>query len=312
MTKNPISQRRKLAYVLGAAACTMLAVSCGGGNNEPTPTPTPTGTGTGTPTPTPTVTPTPLAFDSDFSSTSNAIYLYAYFTPNGGIEVFNDASRVNGSAGINYIADPQSVMFGLSVLQDSVGFDAADVVTSTPTLLTFAEGDESLFLELPFGNVLRASYERSNSFVRETVPGELRSRSVAIFRFPVQTTDPIASNLSYSGQPEVVGSEPGETLSDAVSAPQRTFTVTQSNSTLTGTIPVFEEDGGATVQTAALSFTATLAANGTFSGDVTDTTYDFEGKFAATLAGPDREEIVVIFSASQEDGRKYVGSFIGN
>lgn len=304
---------RKFTYLLGAAACGAMVVSCGG-DDSPTPTPTPTGTGTPTPSPTPTGTPTPIAFgfDEDFAAATSAIYTYAYFTPSGGDAVFSDANRINGNAGIGYAVSPEQVDYGYADLEDPVQFAGTDLASETPTMRTYTKGEETLILELPFEHVLRARYVRSDPFVRETVNGTLRSHRASLYVSPVTTDDDIDSALSFTGQAAVVGGVPGETSSSAVSSPATSFTVSGSDPTVTGTIRVFETVDGTQTQRAELSFSAGLTDSGSFSGDITDDTYDFEGKFSGALAGPNREELVIVFSASKEDDRKYVGSYIGD
>lgn len=304
---------RKFTYLLGATACAAMVVSCGGDDDSPSPTPTPTGTSSPSPTPTPTGTPTPIAFgfDTDFVAGTSALYTYAYFTPSGGSPVFSDANRINGSAGISFTASPEEVSYGYADLEDAVEYAGSDLASATPTTRTYTKGEETLILEVPFEHVLRASYARSDPFVRNTVNGTLRSHRASLYVSPVTTDDDIDSTLSYTGAPAVVGGVPGETPPSALSSPAATFTISGSDPTVTGTIRVFETINGAQTQRAELSFSAELTASGSFSGDISDDTYDFEGKFSGALAGPEREEIVIVFSASNDD-RKYVGSFIGD
>ena len=56
----------------------------------------------------------------------------------------------------------------------------------------------------------------------------------------------------------------------------------------------------------------TVGANNSFATDLTDATGGFTGSLSGTLAGANRDEIVFVFGASHTDGRKFVGSYIGN
>lgn len=303
---------RKPALFIGAAATAMLLASCGGSNNaNPTPTPTPTGTATPTPTPTATTAPD-VNFANDFAAGSARLYIYAYFTPTGGVEVFSDASRLaNASGGIAFTVSPENVLFGFTDLEDPVEFDDTTLVSGSDTLRTYAKGDEKLTLELPFGNVLRASYERKDADIVSTEPGELRSRRVVVIVDEVSTTDDITADLVYTGTPEVIGGTPGTTLPDAITAPARNFTVSATGTTLTGTIQVFQDVNGTPTLIAELEVDTTVGASGTFNTDLTDATGGFTGSLSGTLAGANREEIVFLFGASHTDGRKFVGSYIG-
>lgn len=299
---------RKSALMLGAAASAMLIVSCG--SSAPTPTPTPTATGTATPTPTPTDA-ADINFGNDFAFASGRLYIYAFFTPDGGVEVFSDASRLSaGTGGLSFTASPEAAIFGFSDI-DAVTFEEATLTSASDTLRTYVNGEEQLTLELPFGNVLRATYQRNDSHISNTVPGMLRSRRVVILIDAVTTEEDITSDLSYTGSPEVNGGTPGTTTPGIVTAPDRTFTVDATNSTLTGTIQVFEDVGGTPTLVAELDVDTPVGTNGTFATELTDAVGSFTGALAGTLAGANREEIIFTFSASHTDGRKYVGSFIG-
>ncbi|WP_237437322.1 hypothetical protein [Alteraurantiacibacter aestuarii] len=291
-----------------------MVASCGG-KTTPTPTPTPTSTPTPSPTPTPTTAPTLIDFAQDFTSISNLVYIYGNFTPTtGGAEVFADASRLSGGAGaVNYVFSPESIGYAFTDLNPAASFAGVDRTTTSATLRTYVKGDEALFLELPFQHVLRASYERKDSIISGTTPGILRSRRVSLFANRITTTNAISSVLTYTGLAHAVGGIRGTTPADIVVSQSTTFTVTPTatDPTLAGTIKLFEDVNSVLTQKAALAFTGTVAANGSFSGTITDTTYNFTGNFAGELAGPNREEVIIVFSASHTDGRRYVGSYIG-
>ena len=306
---------RKYALFVGVAALGALVTSCGG---DDTGTPTPTPTDTSTPTPTPTQAPVDFDLTGEFESEStNANYTFAYFTPDsGGNEVFSGASRLNGNAAIEFDATTDMVTFAFVDLEDPVIFDSADFVSGSTTTRNYASGDEELVLELPFDNVLRVTYESQVDFTRDTTDGTLRAQRVALFFNRVTTTDDIAADIAYSGAVEVVGGEPGTTPPGVISAANTTFTVDASEETISGTIEVYQDVNGTPTLVATLVIEADLNDNGTFSGEIEDTANDFEGNFAGSLSGPDREEVFILFSVSGTDGtddeRRFVGSFIGS
>ena len=308
----------RLSLLLGLAASGALLTSCGGSNNDPTPTPTPTGTGTSTPTPTPTATATPepadFSFTEDFTTNSGGIYILAYFTPgSGGDEVFSDATRfTSGTSEIAFAVDPEQITYRFRGENTLYAFNASDLVTDNATLREYMNNSGRLILEVPYANVLRASLQRTDPFVRETVAGDLRSRRVTLFINPVTTDDALTGTLTYTGEPSVVGGTSGTTASNAISASSSTFTVDSTGPVLNGTIRIFETVNGAQVQRATLTFASTQNSGAAYSGTVTDTPNGLTGQFAAALAGPDREELALIFAVSDSDGRKYVGSFIGS
>lgn len=305
------SVHRKISYVLGVAALGAMVASCGGSNS---PTPTPTETPTPTPTPTSTATPTPIDFAQDFIQTSTRVYIYANFTPTGGTAVFSDAARVSGTGAVSYTVSPEEVLYAFPNLAPSASFVGTDLVDASATMRSYANGDESLLMEKPYSHTLRVSYLRNDSFVSGTEPGILRSARVTVFGNEITTTDAVAAMLSYTGQTQVVGGTPGTTAANIAVANDSTFTVTPTDTVpdIAGTINIFENVGGTMTQKAALVFEGTAGANGTFTGDITDDTYDFEGAFSGSMAGPNREEIYLVFSATHEDGRRYVGSYLGN
>lgn len=311
---------RKIGLLLSVAACGALVTSCG---DDETPTPTPTSTDTATPTPTPT-TSSVFSLTADFSATSlNANYGFAFFTPDGGAEVFSGGTRLNGTSSIDFVASPDSVTFVFPDLSDPVVFGAADFVSVSGTERQYAAGDTALTLFLPFTNVMRVNYEIDNqAFTRDSVDGILRSQRTAVFFNSVTTTDDITANLSYTGAVDVIGGDPGVTATGAVSAPDVTFTVTPgTEDTVTGTINLFETINGVQTQIGTFDISATVTASGVFQGTITDTANDLTGNYVGTLAGADREEILILFAAQDADvagaaddgdDRVYVGSFIGD
>jgi hypothetical protein len=306
--------RRKHALLTGAAACCALLAACSG-NKSPTPSPTPTPTGTPTPSPTPTPTPTPVAVDFDFTKAftatiANASYIFAYFTPTGGAEVWSDGSRVGGTAKIDYAISPENVVFDFPDSLALTAFGAADRQTDTPTLRTYRKGTEGLTLELPFEHVLRVSYEHSENYVRDTVAGVLRSTRVTLF-FNVVTTTAALTNLSYTGTAQVVGGKPGAAKTVFTSEPA-TITVNASDKKVTGSIRVFEVVGATKTLRAVLPISATLNTDSSFSGAIDDTANGFKGSFVGSLAGPAREEVVLLFNVAHTDGRELIGSYIGS
>jgi hypothetical protein len=308
---------RNWTYLLSVAACGALLASCGGGT--PTPTPTPTPTSTVTPTPTPSATPLSFSFTQPFSVGSGALYIYGNFTPTGGTEVFNDASRVSaGSGGVAFEVSPEKATFGFPDLSAAAEFLGTNRTSATAQLRSYAIADRTLNLEVPFTNVLRATYARNDSFVSGTTPGILRSNRVLMVAIPVTTTAAITGTSTYTGQPHVVGGTKGATAPGSTSAAPVTFTitvntaVTPNTTTITGTIPVSELVSGTPTVRANLAFSATVGASNIFTGTVTDTANGFTGTFGGSLAGPNREEVFLLFAASHTDGRKYVGSLIAD
>lgn len=306
--------RRKSVRLLGVATCCALVAACfGGGDSTPTPTPTPTAT----PTPTPTATPTPTFTDFDFTkaftdNVAGASYVFAYFTPTGGAETWNDGSRRDGPSTINYAVAPENVAFTWPDTATLKSFTAADRQTATPTVRSYRNGNDGITLELPFRHVLRVSYERMESFVRETVAGTLRSNRVTVFFNEVSTTAAITANLAYTGVAQVVGGKSGTTPPGVFSSPATTLTVTASDKKVTGTIQIFENVGGTPTLRASLPISATLVGGDGFAGDIDDTANGFKGKFLGALAGPNREEAFLIFNVAHTDGREFLGSLIAD
>jgi len=301
-----------------------MVTSCGGGNS---PTPTPTGTATPTPTPTPT-SAVDFSLTADFSSSSfNANYVFAFFTPDGGAEVFNAGARIDGQSDIVFVASPDSVTFSFPDLSDPVVFGEADFVSVSATERQYVAGDTALTMFLPFSEVMRVSYEIDNqAFTQDSVDGILRSQRVAIFFNNVTTTDEITTTLSYTGPVDVIGGDPGVTAPGAVSSPDVTFTVTPGATaddadTLTGTIIVSEDVMGTPTVVGTFDINAEVSANGVFDGTFEDTANELTGAFVGTLAGDNREEIFVLFAAQDTDvageaddgdDTTFVGSYFGD
>ncbi|MGX7896336.1 hypothetical protein [Tsuneonella sp. HG222] len=306
---------RKIGLMLGvAASCTLLA-ACFGGGDDSSPSPTPTPTASPTPSPTPTATPTPTAFGfaSAFTSVvSNTSYSYAFFTPTGGAETWNDGSRQNGASSIAYAVSPESVSFKWPDTAVLVDFAAADRTSATPMLRTYRKGTNAIALELPFAHILRASYERVDSFTRDGVAGLLRSNRVTLFFNQVTTTAAIAADLFYTGTAQVTGGTPKVSPDGIFSATPATFKVTASDKKIAGTLQIVETVGGVATVRAVLPLTATLAAGDSFNGTIDDTTYGFKGAFSGALAGPNREEMLLVFNVTHTDGREFIGSLVAD
>ena len=316
---------RKYALFVGVAAIGALVTSCGGGGDG---TPTPTDSGTATPTPTPTSSLVDFSLTEAFTSQSvNANATFAYFTADGSTdEFFNGAARLNGVSNVAFVDSPDSVTFGFPDLTNAVVFTASDFIGVTGTQRSYARTDEKLTLDLPFAHVLQVSYELTQDFTRGTTPGTLRGTRTAFFFNLVTTTTDITTDLTYTGGVQVVGGDPGVTASDAVTATTSTFKINAADDSIQGTIQIFEDVNGTPQLATTLVFQRTtsstgtvtggvLNANGTFSGVLTDENNDISGNFAGALAGPNREELFIIFSASGDendaDDRRYVGRFIG-
>ena len=302
---------KKIGLLIGVAACGALVTSCG---DDETPDPTPTETATPTPTPTAAV---DYDFAADFAAQSqNANFIAAFFTADGATaEFFNSGSRLNGLSGITYVASPNSVTFAFPDLADPVAFDADDFVSGSATERRYVMGDQALSLLLPFENVLRVQYGIDNqSFTQDSVSGSLRSERFAFFFNRVTTEADIDATLSYTGDVQVTGGDPGETRAGALSSPETTFTITPgSDDTVTGTINVFETVDMVQTQVASLDINVTLDANGTFVADVADAANGLEGQIVGSLAGANREELLIVFSlGGEDDDRRILGSFIGN
>lgn len=306
---------RKIGLMLGAAAsCTLVAACFGGGGDEsPTPTPTPTSTASPTPTPTPTPTPVAFSFASAFEdSITNASYVFAYFAPTGGTETWNDGSRQNGTSTIKYAVSPESVAFTWPDAASLAGFTGADRQTATTTLRTYRNGTNAITLELPFQNVLRVTYEKVENFTRDSVAGLLRSNRVTLFFNEVTTTAAIATNLSYTGTATVAGGTPKTTPPGVFSAQPTTLTVTASDKKIAGTITIVENVGGTPTVRAVLPISATLGTGDSFNGTIDDTANAFKGSFVGALAGPNREEALIIYNVAHTDGREFIGSLIAD
>lgn len=307
---------RKFDLVLSAAMCCAVLTSCGG-SPSPTPSPTPTSTGTATPTPTATATPAVFNFTSDFALSTGGLYIYANFTPTGGTEKFSDASRISGLGGLAFVASPEKAVFGFPDLASDPTYLAAERTSATATQRIYVRDATSLTLDKPFANAIRATYLRTDPFTSGTTAGTLRGYRVSIVTIPVTTTTAIAANITYTGTPSVVGGTLNSTVPGTVTSTATTFTVvpatsTTTSPTITGTIRVFETVGGVTTQKATLAFSGTIGTSGAISGTITDTANAFSGGFSGALAGPDREELALVFSVTHADGRKYVGDLLAD
>ncbi|MEL1251204.1 hypothetical protein [Aurantiacibacter gilvus] len=318
---------RKYALFVGVAALGALVTSCGG-DDTANPTPTPTDSGTGTPTPTPTSSQVDFSVTEAFTAeSSNANAAFAYFTPDGSMdEVFNGAARLNGTAGIQFLTDPESVTFAFPDLTDNVVFDATDFASVTATERNYARAGEKLTMLLPFAHIMQVNYELTQDFTRDTTDGTLRGTRAAFFFNRITTEDDITADIQYDGTVQVVGGDPGTTASDAISAPDATISVLAANDAISGTIQIFEDVNGTPELATTLVFQRTtndtgavtggvFGSTGVVSGILTDTDNNFAGNFAGALAGPDREELLLIFSVTgnedDDDDRRFVGRFIG-
>lgn len=301
---------KKLGLLIGVAACGALVTSCGGGNS-----PEPEPTSTATPTPTPTQA-TVFDLTAAFEAVSiNANLIAAFFTPTGGAETFNDASRINGTANIALAFGPESVTFEFPDINDPVSFAGADLVSSSATERVYANGNRMLTLQLPFSQSLRVTYDLDNQpFTRDTTQGTLRSQRTALFFNTVTTTDDITTTLTYTGDWQVTGGEPGTTPPGAITIPQTTLTVTPgTDDKVTGTVEVFQTINNVTTKVAEFNIDATVGATGGFAGTIDDNTFNLDGTYAGTLTGANRQEMVILFNiANTDDGREYQGSYIGD
>ena len=309
---------------ISAALCCVLVTACGG---DDSPTPTPTESPTPGPSPSPTPTPTEVDFDfsTDFtSSITNSAYAFAYFAPEGGTEVWSDGSRRNGQSTITYEVAPENVEYTWPDTLELESFTAANLLNSSPTIRTYRKGTtDGLQMELPFEHVLRVAYEKSQSFIRDTVPGTLRSFRYALFFNPVTADTTITANLSYTGTPQATGGEAGVTPSGVITSPETTLVVGPdgNNIKINGTIRILETVNGNNVVRAVLPISGNVGTNGFFNGLIEDEANGFAGNFVGSLAGPSREEVFVVFyvvkvddegEEDEDDVRKYIGSLIGS
>lgn len=321
-----INVLRKYALFVGVAAIGALVTSCGGDDDD-TPTPTPTVTSTATPTPTPTSS-TVLTLQDDFAPLStNANYAFAFFTPDGGgAETFSGASRQEGLAAVGLELSPELASFRFVDQTSAVTFDGTELTAASATLRSYARGTEKLVMELPGAYVLRVSYESQADFTQGTTDGVLRGERTALFFTGVTTTDDITTNLTYTGSVEAFGGDPQTTLSNAITSPDTTFTINASDDSVNGTIEIYRNVAGTPQLVTTLTFQRTVNGTGAvtggvlndadaFTGVLTDSANNFAGNFAGSLAGPNREELFIIFSISgnenDDDDRRFVGSFIG-
>ncbi len=243
----------------------------------------------------------------------NTSYNFAYFTPSGGSETWSDGTRRDGSAKLTYAVSPESAAYVFPDASTLTTFGAADLQSSTATRRVYKKGTDGLALELPFKHVLRATYESAQSYILNTVAGTLHAFRVSLFFNTVTTTADITTNLSYTGTPQVAGGKPGTTPPGVFSSPSTTLTVAASDKKVTGSIQIFENVGGTATLRATLPISATIATgSAAFNGSIDDTTNGFKGNFVGSLAGPSREEVVLIFNVTHTDGRELIGSYIGD
>ena len=313
---------RKYALFIGVAALGALVTSCGGDDSTvPTPTPTPTDTSTATPTPTPTPTPVVFSLTEEFLAQSvNANLSYAFFVADGSTDsTFSGASRVNGNAAFELLFDPESARLGFPDLNDVVTFTDADFDAVTMTTRSYSRATESLLIELPFEHILRTNYVLDQSFIQDTTPGTLTANRATLYFSPVTTDTDIASVLTYAGSVQVFGGDPNVTAEGAISSPDITLTVTPGATdadpdTVAGTIRIIEDVMGTPTEVAVFTIAADLTSVNGFTVEVEDTTNMIAGSVSGSLAGPDREEALLIFSASSsetDNDTRFVGTFIG-
>ncbi len=231
--------------------------------------------------------------------------------PSGGAETWSDGTRRDGLSKITYTVSPESAVFDWPDAASLTSFGAADLQSATATRRTYQKGTDRLAMELPFHHVLRVTYENAQSYVKDTVTGTLHAFRVALFYNTVTTTADIATNLTYNGTAQVTGGKPGTTAPGAFSSPATILTVASSDKKITGSIQIFENVGGTPTLRATLPISATVGTGGAFTGAIDDTTNSFKGQFVGSLAGPSREEVVLIFNVANTDGREFIGSYIG-
>ncbi|TIX49787.1 hypothetical protein E5222_13335 [Alteraurantiacibacter aquimixticola] len=220
---------------------------------------------------------------------------------------------MNATAGVSFAVDPETAQFAFPDLSSPVEFDAADLAGSTANSRTYVDGDERLVLERPFTNVLSASYERKDSGIVGTEPGDIRSTRVVLVLNPVSTTDTIDADIAYTGTPVIDGGTPGTTPDGEAVGEVTTLTVDASEDAVVGTLRIFEDSGSGPALVATLPVDADLTNAGTFSQGATtlvDNGSGFSGALIGFLAGPNREEAALVFSISHDDGRKYVGQLV--
>lgn len=298
-----------------------LITSCG---DDETPTPTPTDSGTATPTPTSTATGSiTFSLTQDFTAgSSNANAVVGFFTPDGGAEVFSNAARVNGAAGVEFVASPESLTFAYPDISDPLVFTDADFDSLTATMRRYVRGDQTLTMFLPLADVMRVTYDLDGqAFTRDSVDGTLRSKRVSLFFNPVTTTDDITAALTYSGVGEAFGGDPGVTPSGVLTVTATDLTITPGATdsdadTVSITLTIFETSGMTQTEVAQVAISGELGGSDTFFGDITDTANGLSGEFAGSLAGDNREEAFLIFSitdadADDDDDRRFVGTWIG-
>ena len=310
---------RKHALFASVAALGVLVTSCG--DDDPDPTPTPTSTSTATPTPTPTSSQVEFDLSQAFDAEStNANLSYAFFTADGGMDsVFSGATRTNGTAVIDLAFSPESVSFGFPDLADRVNFVGSELVTGDAMRRIYQRTGERLELEVPFQYILRASYDRVSDFTRDGTAGELDATRSTLFFATVSTSDDITGVLSYTGSFQVFGGDPGTTEEGTVSAPDITVTVTPGATDndpdeASGTVQIFEAVNGVATLVASFPFEADINAASGFSVAIEDEARNIEGNLSGALAGPNREEVLLIFSATStetDNDTRYVGTFIG-
>ncbi|APE28030.1 hypothetical protein [Aurantiacibacter gangjinensis] len=309
---------RKYALFAGVAALGALVTSCG--DDDPTPTPTPSES----PSPTPTPTSSQVDFDltMDFvAEVTNANLSYAFFTADGSMDtVFSGASRTNGTSGIALAFSPESATFSFPDLADAVVFTDADFDAATATTRRYERTDEALLLEVPFEHVLRVTYELEQDFTQDTTDGRLASNRTSLFFNSVTTDSEITANITYDGSFAVFGGDPLTTEAGAITAPDITVTVepgaaADDADTISGTIRIFEDVNGTITEVAVLPFDAELNTVSGFNLTITDTANALSGNLSGALAGPDRDEVIIIFSVSStetDNDTRYVGTFIGD
>ncbi|MDG6078896.1 hypothetical protein E3U23_06780 [Erythrobacter litoralis] len=314
--------RRNLGFFVSAAACCALLVACGGDDDEGTPSPTPTPTPTDSPAPSPSPTPTPTSTEFDFAqdftaSFNGTSYSFAYFTPTGGTEVWNSRARRAGTSSITYETSPEAVTFTFPDAAELPTFGGEDLETSSDSQRSYLADGNRLVLERPYEEILRVFYRTSQSFVRETVPGNLRSFRYALFFNPVTTAAALTAGLTYSGTAQIAGGIPGETAAGVFAADTSTLSVvagTGDNANalrISGDIRIVRQNNGTTELVTTIPVLAVIADSGGFAGGVTDEDAAFQGQYIGSLAGANREEIFVIFSFSGPDDLELIGSYIG-
>ncbi|RJY09985.1 hypothetical protein D6201_12055 [Aurantiacibacter aquimixticola] len=302
---------------LAVAACALALAACGGDD-------TPGSRVIATPTPTPTPTTSVIDFDLragfEAESENTAISVSNFRPAADGIRRFDTATRVDGVTAVSLRYSPARLTLAFPDLSSPVQFASTAFGTTSDTRLVVGRTDFGAVLDIPFDHVLRASYTSEENASRNGAAGIVETRRTAFFFNPVTTQSDLAETITYAGDTSVSGGVPGDTRLSTQRLSARTVNLQlrpggrpSDDDRIAATISISESQGITTPRSVSIPFDTAISANGSFAQEIDHRGYT--GTVYGSVAGPDRQEVLILFAVSGEDlGQTviYVGNFIGS